>query len=73
MSNYCKCCGTDEQWAAEHLNWDVTASGTIDITDWTEDDWTEAAQECADFWAGQGDPIECDVETLAKLLRNNSR
>jgi DNA-directed RNA polymerase alpha subunit len=69
MSTYCNCCSTDEQWVTDHLNWDVTADGTISVAEWTEAEWTEAAQECADLWASQGFPVECDVDELARLLR----
>jgi hypothetical protein len=69
MSAYCTCCSTDEQWVRDHLNCDPTADGEISVAEWAEADWIEAAQECADFWASQGEPLTCDIDDLARLLR----
>jgi len=57
----CNCCSTDEQWASEHLNWNVTDPNA---------DWLLEARECRRLWAANGEPLpdDLDDETLAELI-----
>jgi hypothetical protein len=63
MSRYCTCCDSDIDWAGQH--WSLS---DVDTSWWTRKEWLREAEACREFWAGQGEPLDCTVEELARLL-----
>ena len=70
MSDYCNCCGTNEDYIQAHLNWNVIdAWGHEAVAEFTDEDWLREAKECKDFWLeSTGEPVDMTDEELAKLL-----
>ena len=69
MSDYCSCCGTNEEYVREHLNWNVVdAHGPDAVAEFTDKDWLREAKECKDWWEWRGAPLKMTVEELAGLL-----
>jgi len=69
MSDFCRCCPTNEEYVQGHLNWNVEdAHGHGAVSEFMKDDWFREARECKACWKSNGEPVRMSDSEPAEIL-----